>query len=315
MTELLNFPFVNQLNSPTDDGKPDENKWYNCVPASICACLRYITGDESFEPDQLKDLAYGENWVNLGTSASAFVDFCASHGVNLYPIDNSTYTDAVSQAHRLLRTLFRPVIFTQQDDYSSNPNFTHVCVWFAEEQGSLTCMDPFGGKSITYSDSLWINRLRSTQLWSVEKMTNMPVVPSGWHDDPATETLAAPNGVHVVLGFRKFVLLNNWDPANIPLAAEEWSDHVDPFDNNSSRGSNQFFTNCSLRYTDKDGVKYGPVGRYYQDANNSLVNAKNQVSIMQSKIDALNAIVSGADIQSAADVLAKLEGDLKGAIG
>lgn len=312
MTELPNFPFVDQLSSKTTDGRPDENKWYNCVPASICACLRYVTGNNTYVPDQLKDLAYGENWVNLGTSASEFVDYCSSQGVNLYAVDNNSYTEAVGQAHRLIK-LGKPVIFTQQDDYSSNPGFTHVCVWFAEENGSLTCMDPFGAKRITYTDSVWINRLRSTQLWSVEKMTDTPVVPSGWHDDGTT--LTAPNGVKVVLGFRKFVLFGSWDAANIPLGAEEWSDHVDPFDTNSGPGSNQFFTNCSLRYTEKDGVKYGPVGRYYQDSNNALVNAKNQVSVLQSKVNALSAIVSAADIEAASTALTKLQDDLKGAIG
>ncbi len=313
MTELPNFPFVDQLNSPTKDGRPDENKWYNCVPASVVACLRYITGNKDYVPDQLKDLAYGENWVNLGTSASEFIDYCASQGVRLYSVENNSCTEAVNQAHRLIKSpMSRPVIFTQQDDYSSNPNFTHVCVWFAEDNGTLTCMDPFGSKRITYSDSVWINRLRSTQLWSVEKMTDTPVVPSGWHDDGTT--LVAPNGVHVVLGFRKFVLFNNWESSNIPLGVEEWSDHVDPFDTSSEPGSNQFFTNCSLRYTVSNGVRYGPVGRYYQDANNSLVNARNQAAILQSKVNALNAIVSNADIQAAAASLSKLEEDLKGAL-
>src|SRR5260370_4713780 len=47
-------------------------------------------------------------------------------------------------------------------------------------------------------------------------------IPYGWHDDG--QTLTAPNGVAVVLGFREFVLNNNWNKDNWPLARQQ---HVD----------------------------------------------------------------------------------------
>ena len=44
------------------------------------------------------------------------------------------------------------------------------------------------------------------------------MVPTGWLDDGTT--LTAPNGVHVVLGFRQFVLNTSWPADNWPLYAE-----------------------------------------------------------------------------------------------
>lgn len=167
--ELTNFPFVNQLSSLTLDGRPDENRLYNCVPASICAGLRYFTGRNDIEPDQLKDQAYGEWWVNSGTAASAFVGLCAQYGVQLYAVENGSASQAISDAHALLARGL-PVIFTQQDDYASDPSFTHVCVWYKDTATSLTAMDPFGAKALTYSDDVWAARLRSTELWTMEKM-------------------------------------------------------------------------------------------------------------------------------------------------
>ena len=37
------FPLVNQLNSPTADGQPDENRNNNCVAACVAAILWHFT--------------------------------------------------------------------------------------------------------------------------------------------------------------------------------------------------------------------------------------------------------------------------------
>lgn len=58
-------------------------------------------------------------------------------------------------------------------------------------------------------------------------------VPDGWTDDGTT--LTAPNGVKVVLGFRRYVLTHDWDPDNWPLAEEMGRDPLE--DGNPALGA------------------------------------------------------------------------------
>jgi hypothetical protein len=163
MTELLNFPVKNQL----ADG--DENAQFDCVPASLAASLEWLL-HIPFSSAELKDAVYGDGYVG-GTAASAYVDLIKrNYGVDLFNIEAGTNENAVRQAHLLIQRGY-PVIFTQQDDYAPPGaiDWTHVCVWYAEAPGTLTAMDPFGGKRLTYSDAAWTSRLRSPELWTVEK--------------------------------------------------------------------------------------------------------------------------------------------------
>lgn len=166
MSVLVNFPHINQLSSPTTDGQPDENQLYNCVPASICAGLRYLTGDQSLEPDTLKDAAYGQGYQG-GTAARNYVDFCARHGVKLYPLNGSP-DELIRLAHEHLAS-GHPVIFTEPDPYAAG--WWHVCAFYADGQGFLTAMDPIGGQSITKSDAQWAHLLQENQIWIMEGET------------------------------------------------------------------------------------------------------------------------------------------------
>lgn len=301
MSELQNFPFVNQLNSPTLDGLPDTNRLFNCVPASVCAGLRYLTGDNSFEPDQLKDYAYGEGWVNSGTAASAFVGFCKLHGVNLHPVETDSHEHAVATAHRFLARGL-PVIFTQQDDYSSNPDFTHVCVWYKDTLTSLTAMDPFGAKAITFAEETWARRLRSNELWIMEKIA-MTTVPQGWHDDGTT--LTAPNGIPVKLGFREHVLANNWDPNNFPLELEQGLPELEISNPALGGGTWQPFRWIVLEWTAQRNVAQMWAGQ-------ELLATRTLVITLQTQIKSLQ--VQLTQVQNNADLTAQLN-DLKNRLG
>jgi hypothetical protein len=166
MSVLEQFPHINQLSSPTIDGRVDENRLWNCVPASICAGLRYLTGDHSFEPDTLKDAAYGERYQG-GTAASGYVDFCAQHGVKLSALNGSP-DELIRLAHQHL-ALGHPVIFTEPDPYAVG--WWHVCVFYADMQDTLTAMDPIGGQTITKSDAQWARLLQANQIWIMEGET------------------------------------------------------------------------------------------------------------------------------------------------
>jgi hypothetical protein len=161
MSELQNFPFVNQR----DDG--DANAEFDCVPSSLAAAANYLLGKNAVNDAQMKDEIYGANYVG-GTAASEYVDYLSKLGLHLFPLQGS-YPSLVKLAHQHL-SQGHPVVFTRDDPYApAHPDWSHVCVWYADTPTSLTAMDPYGGQSITMSDAQWIPHLRFNEIWIVEK--------------------------------------------------------------------------------------------------------------------------------------------------
>jgi GH24 family phage-related lysozyme (muramidase) len=179
MASLPNFPMVSQLTAITSDGRPSENAQYDCVPASIGAAILWFEGkhqwDASINPDLLKDKAYGEALRNSGTAASAYVPFCQSLGYKLFHIDGSPGT-LIQEAHTEL-ALGHPVVFTEPDPYvPASYGWSHVCVFFGEMPGELTCLDPYIGKPITRSDAEWQQMLMFNQIWVVERIEETVII-------------------------------------------------------------------------------------------------------------------------------------------
>jgi hypothetical protein len=180
MTMLQNFPMVSQRSTVTGDGKASEDALYACVAASIDALCRYLlnTPENSvFNPDKFKDAAYGDAWIG-GTSAEAYIPFCKSLGINLYPVSVAGPQAAVAKAHQLIGE-GKPVIFTITDPYvdvnlPQYSNWTHVEVWYADEPGGLTAMDPWLAQPVFKSDGTWQLLLRSDRLWLAERIDDMP---------------------------------------------------------------------------------------------------------------------------------------------
>ncbi len=173
MAILARYPQVSQRTTIRPNPDPDPNGDFDCVEASVGSAILWYEGknqwDETIDPDALKIAAYGEYYTG-GTSAARLTAICQKLGYNLYPIDNVSAVAAIQKAHELISS-GKPAIFTQQDDYSSNPDYTHVCVFFADGPGNLTCLDPFplpNGVILQKTDSQWAARLRSTQLWTIE---------------------------------------------------------------------------------------------------------------------------------------------------
>src|SRR5579885_1030791 len=175
MSILKNFPMVSQLTQVTSDGKPSENAQFDCVPASIAAGILWYEGksqwDASINPDLLKDQAYGENWKNEGTAAARYVPVVAKMGYKLSPI-NDIPGALVTETHKQLQA-GHPVIFTEPDPYvSASLGWTHVCVFFGEETGYLTALDPYIAKAIRRTDHEWRELLQYKQIWILEKLPN-----------------------------------------------------------------------------------------------------------------------------------------------
>lgn len=162
--------------------------------------IRTLTPE--YNPESLKDAAYGKTWVNRGTDAAAYVPWCAQHGIKLSSVECGTYANAVARAHDYIDNNI-PVVFTQQDDYAPlvfRDSWTHVCVFYEESQGELTCLDPYIDQPISYSDATWTQRLRSTQLWILEKLPTLE------DDMPPPIDLSMP----AIAGFFKQAPGNAW---------------------------------------------------------------------------------------------------------
>lgn len=163
---------VSQLTAVTSDGRPSENAQEDCVPASIGAALLWYEGksqwDTSINPDMLKDAAYGEAWRNDGTAASRYISICQQLGYHLYPVTGIPGA-LVTKAHEYLQAGV-PVIFTEPDPYvSASLGWSHVCVFYAEEPGYLTALDPYIAKPVRRTDREWMELLQFNQIWILEK--------------------------------------------------------------------------------------------------------------------------------------------------
>ena len=246
MSELANFPFVNQR----ADGDPNHD--YDCVPDSLQAGANYLlAGHDSINGAAMKDAVYGRGYIG-GTAASAFVAYLQARGVRIYAIDGN-YASLLAQAHQHL-AWGHPVIFTRDDPYSTNPGDSHVSVWYKDAAGSLTAMDPFGAQAITMSDTAWESHLRGNELWIMERTMS---IPGGWHDDGTT--LTAPNGHFFQHGFRNVVLdAPTWDPGDQPNEEEYGTPQVLLHNASVGGGTRATTRDHLLWWTSADGVHVEP---------------------------------------------------------
>lgn len=93
-----------------------------------------------------------------------------------------------------------------------------------------------------------MNYLRAQQQQGGNNMN----IPAGWQDDG--KTLTAPNGIAVVRGFRDYLLARQWDPGNLPLAAEAGRTPLEDSNPTLGGGSWQPFRQNVLEWTPAKGV-------------------------------------------------------------
>jgi hypothetical protein len=206
---LPDYPLVNQLASPTFDGRADENRWFNCVLASLVGMILYYRPElrGHLSPDSLKDAVLGEGYANQGTDAAWFVDYVAKHyGLKLSPVSGNA-ASIVAFAHVCI-TKGVPILFTEPDPYvdTSLPQFagwTHVCTWFKEIPGGLEAIDPFGAKLIDRSDASWSSTVIAGGSWIMEDEMippldlNNPTVANYFALDPKGGWLCKQTGRNV----------------------------------------------------------------------------------------------------------------------
>jgi len=236
----------------------DANADFDCVPASIAACMEYLTG-KHYTAAEIKDAAYGAAYTG-GTDAHEFVDYCAAQGVRLAPIDGSA-AQLVGSIKSFIAS-GHPCIITEPDPYLAG--WLHVCAAYECDSASITVMDPWIDQPVKKSDGQWVSQLVGNEVWMLERFGGGGVtvtvqtsgVPDGWHDDGTK--LTAPNGVQVVLGFRNHVLTGRWYAANVPLEAEYHADPVLLHNASVGAGQRQIFRDCMLWWTQTKGVIQEP---------------------------------------------------------
>lgn len=120
----------------------------------------------------------------------------------------------------------------------------------------------------------------------------MSQVPAGWADDG--HTLTGPNGNHVVLGFRDWVLTHTWNPDNQPLGPEFYPPQVQLHNTSLGPGSVQLFRDNLLWYTSAHGVVAEPfLGLEIQAAYSAIASLQQQLAqIAKPDITALLASIN-----------------------
>jgi len=253
VSQLNNFPMLSQR-----DG--DVNSDYDCVPASIAACMEYLTG-RHYTASEIKDAVYGPGFVG-GTSAEAYVEYCAGQGVKLYPLDGNggqlvaDLRGAIASGH--------PCLITEPDPYASG--WTHVCAAYAFDSASITVMDPWIHAPVKKTDGQWVTQLQDNQIWVLER-TDM-FVPTNWKDDG--KTLTAPNGHTCRDGFRAKVL-QGWESSDMPVEEEHGT---------GTGETQQTFERTLLQWTGPEGVTVHSLAADAQTA--ALQNKLKQIAALAS---------------------------------
>lgn len=154
--QLNNFPIVSQRDS-------NANADFDCVPASIAACLEYLTG-KIYTASMIKNAVYGSSYVGP-TDPTRYVAYCASQGVLMAP-SNGNGTQLVADIKAALDA-GHPCLITEPDPYTANA--THVCAAYKYGSNGITVADPWISQSVTKTDTIWAAQLQFNQIWTLEE--------------------------------------------------------------------------------------------------------------------------------------------------
>ena len=111
----------------------------------------------------------------------------------------------------------------------------------------------------------------------------VPVIPGGWRDDG--QTLTAPNGLRVALGFRRYVLTHAWNSANLPLQEENGRSPLEDSNPALGSGSQQIFNATTLEWTPARGV-------FVAESGAELLKLRAEIAMLQRQIAVLQAQLS-----------------------
>ncbi|HEX6798678.1 MAG TPA: hypothetical protein VF116_13300 [Ktedonobacterales bacterium] len=281
-------PLKDQRVEQTTDGRPPEDGNMDCVPTSLAAMCQALTGRLT-SGDDLHDRVYGQGYVGMQDPAR-FAGLLDSLGVSMARVGGDAASLVARAASEIAAA--HPVLLSIPSDWGDEPPHSQYAHMVAgcdvPDANSLTAMNPWGGFYQTQSRAWWAERLAHCSysgIWVLAKKET-PVatngIPSGWHDDGAT--LTAPNGHHVVRGFRMYVLANSWDAANVPLEDERWIDPLSWTDPKSGAGARQIFASVALRWTQTTNVLREVLGAELLAAEQHIGAQAQQIAALQAQL-------------------------------
>jgi hypothetical protein len=113
---------------------------------------------------------------------------------------------------------------------------------------------------------------------AIKGTLGMGGVPAGWHDDGTT--LVAPNGVHIMHGFRTWVLSHDWDANNWPLGPEFGRQPLEDSNPSLGGGTQMIFRLTMLGFTQQRGVFQEWIGQ-------ELLQARQQRAALSAQVQQL----------------------------
>lgn len=150
----------------------------------------------------------------------------------------------------------------------NDQRLAHFPLWLAAWQftpdARPVCPPPWSHYTyLQYTDRATIPGIAGTVDANISLGGNIPMstIPTGWKDE--NNTLTAPNGISVVLGFRDYILSHNWDAANWPVAAEFGTQQLEISNPSLGDGTQQVFYKTLLGWTKGRGVFEEYVGKEY----------------------------------------------------
>ena len=251
---LSGATLLDQLAPTTLDGLPNNDANDNCVGTSIAEALHILTG-QAFDGDEVKDAVYGAGYIGT-ESASAYVSYCAAHGVDLRAHDD-TQAGLITTLHSAVDAGW-PCLVTMPSQWGTAPadpvhpvGSTHVGVAVGTGPGMLRIMNPWHGFYQDESDAWWQARLCYGQVWPMMRRANMGI-PAGWTDDGVTLTASpAPDGTRYscVRGMRDSVVNEpgGHDPSDVPVCEEIGTPIVEYGHQSLGGGVVQFFLKSGQR--------------------------------------------------------------------
>lgn len=150
---LDGWPLVDQLAGAVGPGDADgvaENRWDDCLPASIAAVVEYLRG-VVVAPDHIKDWAYGDGFVGY-TEPSRVAPFLSLWGIG-YEVRRADAEDAKEATKAALRQGWPVVARSFEPE-----GFYHYCPVVGYEDETVTRHNPLGGRRETLSWRDWLHR-------------------------------------------------------------------------------------------------------------------------------------------------------------
>jgi hypothetical protein len=254
-----------QLSERTNDGRAPENADEDCVFVSAASAVEALTGIFT-SGDELKDLAKGERYQGGGNAAWLVKILArAPWRVKLTPHNGTraqllaVIREQIKAGHPVMITIpsyaggksSRAKLLSKPAPANPrHPGGSHVvliCGIDDSDSGDAEAMNPWHGWRERMPIAWWLKMICYGQVWSLERMTEEPALPTGWTWDGSV--LTAPSGVKSVGAIgakvRADLLLNIWQ-GGYPRKPQWLS---------TSGAAVQQFGSCTL-LADASGVRY-----------------------------------------------------------